>query len=75
MSSLSFVINRRWLLDSIVEVTDARVLKFLKKRFEVGDVSANEAGQTLLLAYNHLAAESELVELSKVSCLANAHGR
>uniref|UniRef100_A0A8C7LX12 Vitellogenin 3, phosvitinless n=1 Tax=Oncorhynchus mykiss TaxID=8022 RepID=A0A8C7LX12_ONCMY len=58
--------HRRWLLDTIVEVADARVLKFLKNRFKAGDVSANEAGQTLLIAFNHLAAETDLMEMAKV---------
>nr|BAM22590.1 phosvitinless vitellogenin [Salvelinus leucomaenis] len=57
--------HRRWLLDTIVEVADARVLKFLKNRFKAGDVSANEAGQTLLIAFNHLAAETDLLEMAK----------
>ncbi|XP_035630502.1 vitellogenin 3, phosvitinless [Oncorhynchus keta] len=57
--------HRRWLLDTIVEVADARVLKFLKNRFKAGDVSANEAGQTLLIAFNHLAAETDLMEMAK----------
>ncbi|XP_020311040.2 vitellogenin 3, phosvitinless [Oncorhynchus kisutch] len=57
--------HRRWLLDTIVEVADARVLKFLKNRFNAGDVSANEAGQTLLIAFNHVAAETDLMEMAK----------
>uniref|UniRef100_A0AAZ3NSF7 Vitellogenin domain-containing protein n=1 Tax=Oncorhynchus tshawytscha TaxID=74940 RepID=A0AAZ3NSF7_ONCTS len=57
--------HRRWLLDTIVEVADARVLKFLKNRFKAGDVSANEAGQTLLIAFNHVAAETDLMEMAK----------
>uniref|UniRef100_A0A673ZE24 Vitellogenin 3, phosvitinless n=1 Tax=Salmo trutta TaxID=8032 RepID=A0A673ZE24_SALTR len=59
--------HRRWLLDTIVEVADARVLKFLKNRFKAGDVSANEAGQTLLIAFNHLAAETDLMEMEFLS--------
>uniref|UniRef100_A0A8C7LAV7 Vitellogenin 3, phosvitinless n=1 Tax=Oncorhynchus kisutch TaxID=8019 RepID=A0A8C7LAV7_ONCKI len=61
--------HRRWLLDTIVEVADARVLKFLKNRFNAGDVSANEAGQTLLIAFNHVAAETDLMEMAKVIVL------
>ncbi|KAG7327844.1 hypothetical protein KOW79_009450 [Hemibagrus wyckioides] len=57
--------HRRWFLDTVVEVTDGRVLKFLKNRFKAGDISANEAGQAVLVAFNHLAAESELVEMAK----------
>uniref|UniRef100_A0AAZ3P9P6 Vitellogenin domain-containing protein n=1 Tax=Oncorhynchus tshawytscha TaxID=74940 RepID=A0AAZ3P9P6_ONCTS len=59
--------HRRWLLDTIVEVADARVLKFLKNRFKAGDVSANEAGQTLLIAFNHVAAETDLMEMEFLS--------
>ncbi len=51
----------------IVEVSDARILKFLEIRFQAGDVSASEALQTLLLAMNHLQAIPELVEMAKVS--------
>uniref|UniRef100_A0A4W4HER4 Vitellogenin domain-containing protein n=1 Tax=Electrophorus electricus TaxID=8005 RepID=A0A4W4HER4_ELEEL len=57
--------NERWFLDTVVEVTDERVLKFLQKRFKAADISANEAGQTLLLAFNHLSAKLELVEMAK----------
>ncbi|KAL7866720.1 hypothetical protein AOLI_G00145340 [Acnodon oligacanthus] len=57
--------HRRWFLDTAVEVTDGRVLKFLANRFKAGDISANEAGQALLVAFNHLTAEAELVESAK----------
>lgn len=60
------VIIRRWFLDTVVEVTDERILKFLKNRFKAGDISANEAGQAILVAFNHLSAEFELVEMAKV---------
>lgn len=60
------VIIRRWFLDTVVEVTDGRLLKFLKNRFKAGDISANEAGQTILVAFNHLSAEIQLVEMAKV---------
>ncbi|XP_077390473.1 vitellogenin 3, phosvitinless isoform X2 [Festucalex cinctus] len=57
--------HRRWFLDTIVEVNDARILKFLQKRFQEGDISASEALQTLLLAFEHLEAIPELVEMAK----------
>lgn len=60
------VIIRRWFLDTVVEVPDGRVLKFLKNRFKAGDISANEAEQAVLVAFNHLSAESDLVEMAKV---------
>ncbi|XP_071344089.1 vitellogenin 3, phosvitinless [Trachinotus anak] len=58
--------HRRWFLDMIVEVGDARILKFLEMRFEAGDVSATEALETILLAINHLKAIPELVEMAKM---------
>uniref|UniRef100_A0A8C3A2H3 Vitellogenin 3, phosvitinless n=1 Tax=Cyclopterus lumpus TaxID=8103 RepID=A0A8C3A2H3_CYCLU len=58
--------NRRWFLDMIVEVNDARILKFLETRFQTGDLSANEALQTLLLAFDHLQAVPDLVEMAKM---------
>uniref|UniRef100_A0A3Q3K2X2 Vitellogenin domain-containing protein n=1 Tax=Monopterus albus TaxID=43700 RepID=A0A3Q3K2X2_MONAL len=58
--------HRRWFLDMIVEVSDARILKFLETRFEAGDLSASEALQTLLLAMNHLQAIPDLVEKAKM---------
>lgn len=58
---------RRWFLDMIVEVTDARILKFLEMRFQAGDVSASEALEAVVLAFNHLQAIPELVEMAKVS--------
>ncbi|XP_027016008.1 vitellogenin 3, phosvitinless isoform X1 [Tachysurus fulvidraco] len=57
--------HRRWFLDTVVEVPDGRILKFLKNRFNAGDISANEAGQAVLVAFNHLSAESDLVEMAK----------
>ncbi|XP_041912175.1 vitellogenin 3, phosvitinless [Alosa sapidissima] len=57
--------HRRWFLDLITEVTDERVVKFLLNRFRVGDVSPNEAGQTLLVSINHLTVTPEVVEMSK----------
>lgn len=58
---------RRWFLDLIVEVNDARILKFLEIRFQAGDVSVIEGLETFLLAMNHLQAIPELVEMAKVS--------
>ncbi|KAM4629403.1 vitellogenin 3, phosvitinless [Polymixia lowei] len=57
--------HRRWFLDMIVEVNDARILKFLELRFKAGDISITEAWQTLLLSFNHLQAIPELVEMAK----------
>nr|AFA26671.1 vitellogenin C [Dicentrarchus labrax] len=58
--------HRRWFLDMIVEVSDARILKFLEVRFQAGDISVIEAGEILLLAINHLQAIPELVEMAKM---------
>nr|AVA30493.1 vitellogenin C [Scatophagus argus] len=56
---------RRWFLDMIVEVNDARILKFLEMRFQAADVSETEALETLLLSFDHLQAIPELVEMAK----------
>ncbi|XP_036375440.1 vitellogenin 3, phosvitinless [Megalops cyprinoides] len=56
---------RRWLLDTVTEVADARVIKFLKNRFQKADITVNEAAQTLLVALNHVTADAESLELSK----------
>lgn len=58
---------RRWFLDMIVEVSDARILKFLESRLQAGDISVVEALETLLLSINHLQPIPELVEMAKVS--------
>ncbi|AWP10878.1 Vitellogenin C [Scophthalmus maximus] len=58
--------QRRWFLDMIVEVGDARILKFLEMRFHAGDVSADEALETFVVAINHLQAIPELVEMAKM---------
>ncbi|XP_075944739.1 vitellogenin 3, phosvitinless isoform X1 [Anarhichas minor] len=58
--------QRRWFLDVIVEVSDARILKFFETRFQAGDLSANEALQTLVVAFNHLQAIPDLVEMAKM---------
>ncbi|XP_059197125.1 vitellogenin 3, phosvitinless [Centropristis striata] len=58
--------QRRWFLDMIVEVNDARILKFLETRFEAADVSVTEAFETLLLAVNHLQPIPDLVEMAKM---------
>uniref|UniRef100_A0AAQ6IDT2 Vitellogenin 3, phosvitinless n=1 Tax=Anabas testudineus TaxID=64144 RepID=A0AAQ6IDT2_ANATE len=58
--------HRRWFLDMSVEVGDARILKFLQMRFQAGDISANEARQTFVLAINHLQAVPDLVEMAKM---------
>lgn len=63
----SFSLIRRFFLDMVAEINDDRVLKFLQKRFQAKDMSANEAVQTLLIAMNHLQAKAELVEKAKVS--------
>uniref|UniRef100_A0AAY4ERJ3 Vitellogenin domain-containing protein n=1 Tax=Denticeps clupeoides TaxID=299321 RepID=A0AAY4ERJ3_9TELE len=57
--------HRRWFLDCVVEVDDERVIKFLERRFQNGDVTANEATQALLLALNHLKSELGTVDRSK----------
>ncbi|TSM94622.1 Adhesion G protein-coupled receptor L4 [Bagarius yarrelli] len=57
--------HRRWFLNTVVEVTDERVVKFLKNRFKTEDISPNEAAQAILVAFNHLSAEVELVEMAK----------
>ncbi|XP_033936675.1 vitellogenin 3, phosvitinless isoform X2 [Pseudochaenichthys georgianus] len=58
--------HRRWFLDMVVEVSDARILRFLQTRFQAEDVSAVEAWQTLLLSMNHLQAIPDLVEMAKM---------
>ncbi|KAI9519363.1 hypothetical protein NQZ68_029530 [Dissostichus eleginoides] len=58
--------HRRWFLDMVVEVSDARILRFLETRFLAADVSAVEAWQTLLLSMNHLHAIPDLVEMAKM---------
>ncbi|XP_047443415.1 vitellogenin 3, phosvitinless [Mugil cephalus] len=58
--------HRRWFLDMIVEIGDARILKFLETRFRAGDVSADEALETLMVSINHLHAVPELVEMAKM---------
>nr|XP_055040397.1 vitellogenin 3, phosvitinless [Misgurnus anguillicaudatus] len=57
--------HRRWFLDLVVEVTDERILKFLEARFKAGDITANEAGQALVVAFNHLSAEPVSVALAQ----------
>ncbi|XP_068612952.1 vitellogenin-like [Brachionichthys hirsutus] len=54
--------HRRWFLDMIVEVSDARILTFLETRFQARDLSISEALQTFLMSINHLQAIPELVE-------------
>ncbi|XP_058648511.1 vitellogenin 3, phosvitinless [Onychostoma macrolepis] len=57
--------HRRWFLDLVVEVTDGRILKFLETRFKAGDITENEAGQALVVAFNHLSAEPASVALAQ----------
>ncbi|XP_056131908.1 vitellogenin 3, phosvitinless [Lampris incognitus] len=57
--------HRRWFLNTIVEINDARILKFLELRFKAEDVSSSEALQTLLLSFEHLSPIPELVEMAK----------
>ncbi|NP_571340.1 vitellogenin 3, phosvitinless precursor [Danio rerio] len=57
--------HRRWFLDLVVEVTDERILKFLEARYKAGDITANEAGQALVVAFNHLSAEPVSVALAQ----------
>ncbi|XP_060934837.1 vitellogenin 3, phosvitinless [Limanda limanda] len=70
--------HRRWFLDMVVEVGDARILKFLEMRFHAGDVSPSEALQTVMLSMNHLNPIPELVEMAKMFlnipfCKSNTH--
>nr|QAA78850.1 vitellogenin C [Channa punctata] len=70
--------HRRWFLDMIVEVSDARVLKFLEMRFQARDISVTEALQTLVVTMNHLNAVHDLVEMAKMFlnmpfCKSNVH--
>lgn len=51
----------------IVEVSDARILKFMEMRFKAGDISPTEALHVVVLAMNHLQAVPDLVEMAKVS--------
>jgi len=51
----------------VVEVSDARILRFLETRFQAADISAVEAWQTLLMSMNHLQAIPDLIEMAKVS--------
>ncbi|XP_028259009.1 vitellogenin 3, phosvitinless [Parambassis ranga] len=58
--------HRRWFLDMIVEISDARILKFLETRFKAADLAPAEAWETLLLSINHLQPIPELVEMAKM---------
>lgn len=64
---------RRWFLDMIVEVGDARILRFLQSRFQASDLSVTEGIHTLLLGFNHLKAIPELVEMAKVTDIECLH--
>lgn len=68
---------RNWFLDTVTEVNDARIIRFLENRFNTGDVSVAEAVQALLLSINHLHSLPELVEKAKVSFpkAQTAHGK
>ncbi|XP_037554173.1 vitellogenin 3, phosvitinless [Nematolebias whitei] len=57
---------RRWFLDLSVETGDAKILKFLEKRFQARDLTLTEAWQTFLLALQHLQTTPELVEMAKI---------
>ncbi|KAM7011880.1 vitellogenin 3, phosvitinless [Tautogolabrus adspersus] len=57
---------RRWFLDMVVEVSDARILKFFESRFDAGDVTVAETVETFVLAMNHLRPIPELVEMAKM---------
>ncbi|TRY57433.1 hypothetical protein DNTS_031422, partial [Danionella cerebrum] len=57
--------HRRWFLDLVVEVSDERILKFLDSRFKEKDLTANEAGQALVVAFNHVTAEPVSVALAQ----------
>lgn len=50
-----------------MEVLDERILKFLEARFKAGDITANEAGQALVVTFNHMSAEPVSVALAQVS--------
>lgn len=50
-----------------MEVADERILKFLETRFKAGDITVNEAGQALVVAFNHLSAKPVSVALAQVS--------
>lgn len=58
---------RNWFLDTVAEVNDARILKFLENRFHARDVSVSEAVQAILLSVNHLQPTPALVDMAKVS--------
>ncbi|XP_041647323.1 vitellogenin 3, phosvitinless [Cheilinus undulatus] len=58
--------HRRWFLDMAVEVTDARILKFIESRLESGELTATEIVHIVVLAINHLRPIPELVEMAKM---------
>lgn len=60
-------ILRNWLLHTIVEVNDARILNFLERLLQQKKLNPLEAVTAVVQSFNHLETSPELLQIAEVS--------
>lgn len=58
--------SRAWILSTIVDASDAKLMNFILDRFEASDLEPSEASQLVLVALNHIVASKEVVKRAQV---------
>lgn len=58
--------SRAWLLSTITDTADMKLLNFIEDRFEASDLEPSEASQLVLVALNHIVVNREIVKKAQV---------
>lgn len=58
--------SRAWILSTITDTSDIKLMNFILDRFEASDLEPSEASQLVLVALNHIVASKEIVKRAKV---------
>lgn len=58
--------SRTWILSTVTDASDTKLMNFILDRFESSDLEPSEASQLVLVALNHMVASKEVVKRAQV---------
>lgn len=58
--------SRAWILSTVADASDIKLMNFILDRFEASDLEPFEASQLVLVALNHIVASKEVVKRAQV---------
>lgn len=58
--------SRAWILSTVTDASDIKLMNFISDRFEASDLEPFEASQLVLVSLNHIVASKEVVKRAQV---------